>query len=173
MDMDKSLIFSFQTGVLNRETQASWKSCKACAASLLLQGKLSLIYTSHKYLPSLTTQTLLWRLFEFVRERQDKQDPCEEDSVLRICTSSSPPILLIALLGSYKNETQKDLPTDFRKLLQAYVQTRLWQYSTTESPICPIHPKPISNSTACNCKLQPPSKSPVSQKLYLSSIQHL
>lgn len=61
--------------------------------------------TSHKHLLSLTLQTLLERLFEFIRARQDKQDPCNKDLGLRIYASSfPPPILLLALKESYKNE---------------------------------------------------------------------
>lgn len=67
--------------------------------SVLLQGKLSIMYTSHKHLVSLTFQTLLGRLFELTRARQDKQDPCNKDLGLRIYTSSFPPHPLNSFTG--------------------------------------------------------------------------
>lgn len=83
-----------------------------------------------------------------------------------------PPILLIALLESYKNGkwNPKRLTPRFQELLQACDGARLWQYSAIESPICPIRPKHIYNSMACNCKLQTHSRPPVSQKLCSSSV---
>lgn len=109
-----------------RGTWTRWQRCKACAVSVLLQGKLSLIYNSHKHFLSLTIQTLIgvyWRLFQFIRVRKGKQDPGNQDLGLRICTGPFFPLPLNIFTG--KTWKQKMKP---RRLTHRFQEgsTSLW-----------------------------------------------